>query len=88
MRGSPSCLSRSPPFPCKIENVVTVCKPPSRSSNYGAMLAKNTKEAIVSKIMPAFVALPVLALMVLVGISVPGNATDATDVSSPYAPPS
>jgi hypothetical protein len=32
----------------------------------------------MSKIIPAFLALPVLALTVLVGISVPGNAADAT----------
>ena len=32
----------------------------------------------MSKIIPAFLALSVLALTVLVGISVPGNAADAT----------
>jgi hypothetical protein len=57
---------------------------------------RNTKEAIMSKIISAFVALSVLALTVLVGISMPGNAADATglpttywqpqDVSPPYAP--
>jgi hypothetical protein len=53
----------------------------------------------MSKIIPTFLALSVLALTVLVGISVPGNAADATglpttyyywqpqDVSPPYAPP-
>ena len=51
----------------------------------------------MSKIIPAFLALSVLALTVLVGISVPGNAADATglpitywqplDVSPPCAPP-
>jgi len=51
----------------------------------------------MSKIIPTFLALSVLALTVLVGISVPGNAVDATglpttywqpqDVSPPYAPP-
>ena len=51
----------------------------------------------MSKIIPAFLALSVLALTVLVGISVPGNAADATgllttywqpqDVTPPYAPP-
>ena len=51
----------------------------------------------MSKIIPAFLALSVLALTVAVGISVPCNAADATglpttywqpqDVSPPYAPP-
>ena len=54
----------------------------------------------MSKIIPAFLALSVLALTVLVGISVPGNAANAADatglpttywqpqdVSPPYAPP-
>ena len=55
------------------------------------------RTAIMSKIIPAFLALPVIALTVLAGISVPGNAADATglpmtywqpqDVSPPYAPP-
>ena len=51
----------------------------------------------MSKIIPAFLALSILTLTVLVSISVPGNAADATglpttywqpqDVSPPYAPP-
>jgi hypothetical protein len=51
----------------------------------------------MSKIIPALLALSVVAMAVLVGISVPGNAADATglpttywqpqDVSPPYAPP-
>jgi hypothetical protein len=51
----------------------------------------------MSKNIPAFLALSVLALTVLVGVSAPGSAADATglpttywqpqDVSPPYAPP-
>jgi hypothetical protein len=50
----------------------------------------------MSKNIAAFLALSILALTVLIGISVPGNAADATglpttywqpqDVSPPYAP--